>query len=105
TQSPTGALRGTVQMAFADPGTDSLCVYVPKLPLFTDVPVIDAEVPAVEGAEEQLDLSQIEEAPLEPMQSMSQDLEEPIRQTREVETTTVAISSDRSEERRVGKEC
>src|SRR5699024_5889150 len=94
TQSPTGELRGTVQIAFADPGTDLLCVYVPKLPLFTDVPVIDAEVPAVEGAEEQLDLSQIEEAPLEPMQSMSQDLKEPIRQTREVETTTVAISSD-----------
>src|SRR5699024_8389661 len=27
TQSPTGELRGTVQMAFADSGTDSLCVY------------------------------------------------------------------------------
>ena len=93
-QSQAGGLRGTVQIAFADPGTDSLCVYVPKLPLFTDVPVIDAEVPAVEGAEEQLDLSRIEEAPLEPIQSMSQDLEEPIRQKREVETTTVAISSD-----------
>ena len=94
TDSGTQALAGTVQIAFADPGTDALAVYLPKLPLVTDVPVIEADVPAVEGAEEQLDLSAIEEAPLEPMLLMSQDLAEPLRETREVGTTTVAISSD-----------
>ena len=92
--SGTQALAGTVQIAFADPGTDALAVYLPKLPLVTDVPVIEAEVPEVEGAEEQLDLAAIEEAPLEPMLLMSQDLAEPLRETREVGTTTVAISSD-----------
>ena len=92
--SGTQALAGTVQIAFADPGTDGLAVYLPKLPLVIDVPVIEADVPAVEGAEEQLDLSAIEEAPLEPMLLMSQDLAEPLRETREVGTTTVAISSD-----------
>ena len=92
--SGTQALAGTVQIAFADPGTDALAVYLPKLPLVTDVPVIEADVPAVEGAEEQLDLAAIEEAPLEPMLLMSQDLAEPLRETREVGTTTVAISSD-----------
>ena len=92
--SGTQALAGTVQIAFADPGTDALAVYLPKLPLVTDVPVIDADVPAVEGAEEQLDLAAIEEAPLEPMLLMSQDLAQPLRETREVGTTTVAISSD-----------
>ena len=93
-QSQGGQLRGTVQIAFKDPGTDSLSVYVPKLPLFTDVPVIDAEVPAVEGTEEQLDLSRIQEAPLGPMRSISQDLDEPIREEREAGTTTVLIGSD-----------
>lgn len=92
--SGTQALAGTVQIALADPGTDALAVYLPKLPLVTDVPVIEAEVPEVEGTEEQLDLSAIEEAPLEPMLLMSQDLAEPLRETREVGTTTVAISSD-----------
>ena len=92
--SGTQALAGTVQIAFADPGTDGLAVYLPKLPLVIDVPVIEADVPAIEGAEEQLDLSAIEEAPLEPMLLMSQDLAEPLRETREVGTTTVAISSD-----------
>ena len=92
--SGTQALAGTVQIAFADPGTDALAVYLPKLPLVTDVPVIEAEVPEVEGAEEQLDLAAIEESPLEPMLLMSQDLAEPLRETREVGTTTVAISSD-----------
>ena len=92
--SGTQALAGTVQIAFADPGTDALAVYLPKLPLVTDVPVIEAEVPEVEGAEEQLDLAAIEEAPLEPMLLMSQNLAEPLRETREVGTTTVAISSD-----------
>ena len=87
-------LRGTVQIAFADPGADALAVYVPKLPLFADVPVIDAEVPAVDGAEEQLDLAAVEEAPLEPMLALSQDLAQPIREQRQAETTTVAISSD-----------
>ena len=94
TDSGTQALAGTVQIAFADPGTDGLAVYLPKLPLVIDVPVIEVDVPAVEGAEEQLDLSAIEEAPLEPMLLMSQDLAEPLRETREVGTTTVAISSD-----------
>ena len=94
TDSGTQALAGTVQIAFADPGTDALAVYLPKLPLVIDVPVIEVDVPAVEGAEEQLDLSAIEEAPLEPMLLMSQDLAEPLRETREVGTTTVAISSD-----------
>ncbi len=93
-QSQGGQLRGTVQIAFKDPGTDSLSVYAPKLPLFTDVPVIDAEVPAVEGTEEQLDLSRIQEAPLGPMRSISQDLDEPIREEREAGTTTVLIGSD-----------
>ena len=92
--SGTQALAGTVQIAFADPGTDALAVYLPKLPLVTDVPVIEADVPAVEGAEEQLDLSAIEDAPLEPMLLLSQNLAEPLRETREVGTTTVAISSD-----------
>ncbi|MGO1947849.1 MAG: OmpA family protein [Brachybacterium alimentarium] len=92
--SGTQALAGTVQIAFADPGTDALAVYLPKLPLVTDVPVIEAEVPGVEGAEEQLDLAAIEDAPLEPMLLLSQDLAEPLRETREVGTTTVAISSD-----------
>ncbi|QNN82387.1 OmpA family protein [Brachybacterium sp. Z12] len=92
--SGTQALAGTVQIAFADPGTDALAVYLPKLPLVIDVPVIEADVPAVEGAEEQLDLSAIEEAPLEPMLLMSQDLAEPLRETRELGATTVAISSD-----------
>ena len=92
--SGTQALAGTVQIAFADPGTDALAVYLPKLPLVTDVPVIEAEVPEVEGAEEQLDLATIEDAPLEPMLLLSQDLAEPLRETREVGTTTVAISSD-----------
>ena len=92
--SGTQALAGTVQIAFADPGTDALAVYLPKLPLVTDVPVIEAEVPEVEGAEEQLDLAAIEDAPLEPMLLLSQDLAEPLRETREVGTTTVAISSD-----------
>ena len=94
TDAGTQALAGTVQIAFADPGTDGLAVYLPKLPLVIDVPVIEVDVPAVEGAEEQLDLSAIEEAPLEPMLLMSQDLAEPLRETREVGTTTVAISSD-----------
>ena len=92
--SGTQALAGTVQIAFADPGTDALAVYLPKLPLVTDVPVIEAEVPEVEGAEEQLDLAAIEDAPLEPMLLLSQNLAEPLRETREVGTTTVAISSD-----------
>ena len=92
--SGTQALAGTVQIAFADPGTDALAVYLPKLPLVTDVPVIEAEVPEVEGAEEQLDLAAIEDAPHEPMLLLSQDLAEPLRETREVGTTTVAISSD-----------
>ena len=94
TDSGTQALAGTVQIAFADPGTDALAVYLPKLPLVTDVPVIEAEVPEVEGAEEQLDLAAIEDAPLEPMLLLSQNLAEPLRETREVGTTTVAISSD-----------
>lgn len=93
-QEQDGQLRGTVQIAFADPGTDTLSVYVPKLPLFTDVPVVDAEVPALEGVEEQLGLSRIQEAPLEPMRSMSQDLEEPIREERDADVTTVVIGSD-----------
>ena len=92
--SGTQALAGTVQIAFADPGTDALAVYLPKLPLVTDVPVIEAEVPEVEGAEEQLDLAAIEDAPHEPMLLLSQNLAEPLRETREVGTTTVAISSD-----------
>ena len=92
--SGTQALAGTVQIAFADPGTDALAVYLPKLPLVTDVPVIEAEVPEVEGVEEQLDLAAIEDAPLEPMLLLSQNLAEPLRETREVGTTTVAISSD-----------
>ena len=92
--SQDDGLRGTVQIAFADPGADALAVYVPKLPLFADVPVIDAEVPAVDGAEEQLDLAAVEEAPLEPMLALSQDLAQPIREQRQAETTTVAISSD-----------
>ena len=92
--SGTQALAGTVQIAFADPGTDALAVYLPKLPLVTDVPVIEAEVPEVEGAEEQLELAAIEDAPLEPMLLLSQNLAEPLRETREVGTTTVAISSD-----------
>ena len=94
TDSGPQTLAGTVQIAFADPGTDSLAVYLPKLPLVTDVPVIDGEVPEVDGAEEQLDLAAVEEAPLEPMLLMSQDLAQPLRETWEVGTTTVAISSD-----------
>lgn len=93
-QPQENELRGTVQIAFADPGTDVLAVYVPKLPLFVDVPVVEGEVPAIEGSEEQLDLSRVQEAPLEPMLSMSQDLEQPIREEREAQTTTVVISSD-----------
>lgn len=94
TDSGPQTLAGTVQIAFADPGTDTLAVYLPKTPLVTDVPVLDAEVPAVDGAEEQLDLTAIDEAPLAPMLTASQDLAEPVRETREEETTTVAISSD-----------
>ena len=94
TDSGPQTLAGTVQIAFADPGSDALAVYLPKAPLVTDVPVLDADVPAVDGAEEQLDLAAVEEAPLAPMMLMSQDLAQPLRETREEETTTVAISSD-----------
>jgi len=94
TDSGPQTLAGTVQIAFADPGSDALAVYLPKAPLVTDVPVLDADVPAVDGAEEQLDLAAVEEAPLAPMMLMSQDLAQPLRETREAESTTVAISSD-----------
>ena len=94
TDADPQTLRATVQIAFADPGTDALAVYLPKLPLVTDVPVLDADVPEADGAEEQLDLGTIEEAPLAPMLAMSQDLAQPLLETREAETTTVAISSD-----------
>ena len=94
TDSGPQTLAGTVQIAFADPGSDALAVYLPKAPLVTDVPVLDADVPAVDGAEEQLDLAAVEEAPLAPMMLMSQDLAQPLREMREAESTTVAISSD-----------
>src|SRR5699024_10288707 len=94
TDSGPQTLAGTVQIAFADPGSDALAAYLPKAPLVTDVPVLDADVPAADGAEEQLDLAAVEEAPLAPMMLMSQDLAQPLREMREAESTTVAISSD-----------
>lgn len=87
-------LLATVQIAYADPGADALTVYIPKIPVFADVPVVEAGVPEVAGAKEQLDLSRIHAAPLAPMRSMSEDFEHPIREQREKKTTTVAISSD-----------
>src|SRR5699024_718730 len=83
TDSGPQTLAGTVQIAFADPGSDALAVYLPKAPLGPDVPVLAADV-----------LAAVHAPPLAPMVLTPPALAPPLRGPRAAEPTTVAISSD-----------
>lgn len=87
-------VTGVVQIAFGDPGASALSVYAQEIPLMEAVPVIDGEIPTIEGAGGEIDLDSIDEAPVSPMLSVSQDLAEPIREKRGGKTSTVEIGSD-----------
>ena len=87
-------LEGSLQIVFGDLGTETVALFLPKSPLVTAVPVIDAEPPPLDADSDPVDLSAVEQSPLVPMVSLSADLIDPIHQQEDRESTTVDIGSD-----------
>lgn len=90
----TTLLEGSVQLVYADPGLDAVDLLFPKAPLVTAVPVLDAEVPALDPDENPLDLAAVDHSPVSEITALSADLLAPIREETEAESVTVSIGSD-----------
>lgn len=91
--SPDPSTPEHVQIAYGDPGTDEVAVYLPKAGLVEDVPVVDGEVPDV-GADEPIDLAAVAEAPVTPMESYSYDTTAQTRTQEQADRVTIALASD-----------
>ena len=87
-------LEGSLQLVYSDLGVGSVDLYLPKSPLITGIPVLNAEVPELDTDSEPLDLAAVDSALLSPMITLSSDLLEPIRQQEDAESVTVSIGSD-----------
>lgn len=89
----TGEEPGYVQIAFGDPGSDELAVYLPKVGLVTGIPVIDGEVPDV-AVDEPLAVDAVTDAPVLPMVSYSYDTASSTREQQDDESVTISLAAD-----------
>lgn len=95
TDEDGAALR--VQVAYGDPGADTLALFVPQGGVVEDVPVIEADVPtleAIDDDEEPLDPGLVVSAPVEPVVAYSLDLDGSARAEAEAEQVTIALGAD-----------
>jgi OOP family OmpA-OmpF porin len=82
-----------VQIAYGDPGGDSLALYVPKVGVVPDVPIVDGEPPEL-GGDVRIDLEAIAADPVFPMESYSYDLTSQTRTQEDEEGVTIALAAD-----------
>lgn len=84
----------SLQLVFADPGTEQICLYLPKIGLISGLPITDGAVPERESDDDALEPSRAVDAPLLPAIGLSRDLVTSVRDASDTESVSVSIGSE-----------